>query len=451
MSIVIAVPYFPGSNGDIDTISKIEKAGMIAKPIYFHYNNLERLKDNSNELLKCAGAVIPGGFPYEDRLGFGKIPSVIQEFSKAIRRMVDDGKPVLAFCSGNQIAHMVGLAFPKESAYKVKMLENICDKNGKIIHNNFLNKIVYTKLQCKPNRTAFTFLFKKNEVIPEIIAHGGGRFFADNETLKYIHENGLIITKYCNKNGEIIDNFPTNPNGSILNIESITNVRGNLKIGMCHNERSLNSLTKSRSNLVFDSMREYIKAKCPDLSFNIIKQEFDIIKNYSYLKFDCEEYLDVYIEMLTDDNELATAKLFLGKEFNINRRKLIRIGLKKNVDLNQAKKIIQELAKLDVLDGIMLKKDVPSFKLNNFVYKFEVVSRENGKIKRKFSRYNEIIEGFLEKHIEIPELNVQGQNLFLQVQRNDLLKNLVKQIAIGKVWFFKNSYDKEYAIKRLLH
>ena len=37
-------------------------------------------------------------------------------------------------------------------------------------------------------------------------------------------EEEVLYPRYCDASGEVVDNFPTNPNGSMLNIESITNL-----------------------------------------------------------------------------------------------------------------------------------------------------------------------------------------------------------------------------------
>src|SRR3989344_5575453 len=140
MKPVIAVPYFPGSNGDVDSIARIREFGMEPLPLYFHIGDQRRLAANAVILAQQVdGAVLPGGFPYEDRIDFGVIPAKIKPFAKALRTLVDAGKPVLAFCSGNQIAQQMGLAFPPNSPYHVAMLRNICDTGGNVAYEGFLD------------------------------------------------------------------------------------------------------------------------------------------------------------------------------------------------------------------------------------------------------------------------------------------------------------------------
>lgn len=127
----IAVPYFPGSNGDIDVLyriageiveGKLKGLGMEPVPLYFHYGDDVTLEKNAKLLRDCDGAVLPGGFPYEDRLGFGIIPSRIGQFTYALHNLVDSGKPVIAFCAGNQMAHAMGLAFREPILFTTKLI-----------------------------------------------------------------------------------------------------------------------------------------------------------------------------------------------------------------------------------------------------------------------------------------------------------------------------------------
>ena len=86
------------------------------------------------------------------------------------------------------------------------------------------------------------------------MAHGEGRFVLR----KGLYEHLKKTTKSLNivmKNGEIIDQFPTNPNGSEKNIAAVCNVDGNIMAIMPHPERSKNG------DKIFKSMKSYISKK----------------------------------------------------------------------------------------------------------------------------------------------------------------------------------------------
>ncbi len=452
MKPVIAVPYFPGSNGDHDAISRIQDFGMEALRLYFHIGDEGRLAENAQILAtQVDGAIMPGGFPYEDRLGFGRVPAKIAPFTNALRALVNSGKPVMAFCSGNQVAHAMDLLFDEGSPYKVRMLPNICDRDGKIVYEGFLDARVPIKLVCPPERTAFTRLYKKGEVMDGIIDHGGGRVWADKATLRYLLDNGMVVTQYTDRDGRAIDNFPVNPNGSMLNIEALTNRRGNLHIGMVHHERLLNALRSDRANLVFESMRGFIEDGCPDLSAQ--SRWFDIpirLKDYSYLSPDLDptRTVDIYIKMLTDDNEQRTAELFLGGEVSLARRRLLRLELSSRVDERSMRSVVTELARLDFLDGIMLKKDLPTVTSNGRgVLRYQKVTPSGD---RDFRELSSVVEGFDIEHRRVDLPNPHGHSVKRQLQRSVYLAGLVTNVVAGEAWFFQNEQDKTRALEELL-
>ncbi|MBI4170739.1 MAG: phosphoribosylformylglycinamidine synthase subunit PurQ [Candidatus Aenigmarchaeota archaeon] len=453
MKPVIAVPYFPGSNGDEDGKTRIRDFGMEPLPLYFHFGDETRLEENAAIMKQTDGAFLCGGFPYEDRLGFGRVPAKIRQYADALRQMADEGKPILAVCSGNQIAHAMRLAFPKGSPYKASMLPSIYDKDGKIVWTRFYDKVVHTKLVCEPERTAFTRSFERNAVMPQIVDHGGGRFWADEETLQYLLDNGLIVTQYCAEDGVVTDNFPVNPNGSMLNIESITNKRGNVKMGMCHDERKVNALCNDEAAESFLSMREYIEDGCPDLNIHAKPQDIPIrLKDYSYLcpTLDQARTYDIYIKMLTDDNERTTAQLFLGAGFDIDRRRLICLELAGGTSIEDAKDVMKEIAAMDFLDGIMLKKDLPSVTRDGQpVFTYEVVGKEGNALIRDFTTRNEIVEGFPVTYEDVPLPNPHAYVVKKRLRKNPRLRDLVTNVQTGAVFFFPDERSKKAALEKL--
>jgi len=449
---VIAVPYWPGSNGDFDAVNRIRNYEMNAEPLYFHFGNERRLEENMRRLAGCDGAFIPGGFPYEDRLGFGRVPASIKQFSDAMVKMAQDGKPVLAICAGDQIAQTMRLAF-SGTPYKVSMLPNIYDRHGEILYDGFLDRVVHTRLVSAPERNAFTRNYSRNEVMPQVIDHGGGRFWADTKTLQYLLDNDLILKQYCDEDGNVVDNFPTNPNGSMLNIESITNLRGNLKLGMCHDERTTNALYQDRANLSLESMREYIEDGCPDLGVHAHSRTGEIpirLKDYSYLspRLDPSRTYDIYVKMLTDDNERTTAQLFLGAD--IDRRRLIRLELR-DANIEDAKRALVEIAKMDILDGIMLKKDLPYIVgPDGRVLSYEVVDRSAGRVNRAFVEQPTIVEGFPVLHEDVPAPNPKAYGLKQRFRENSML-GMVTNVQTGSVFFFPDEASRQKAVEELFY
>lgn len=450
MRPVIAIPYFPGSNGDEDAIREVNRHGMRAEPLYFHFGDDRRLEDNAKAMTQMDGSFLCGGFPYEDRLGFGRVPAKIKQYADAVRQMVDNGKPVIAVCSGDQIAHSMQLAFPGGSQYRVSMLPNICDRDGKIVRDGFYDKVVHTTLACNPERTAFTRCYNPGQVMPQIVDHGGGRFWADRATLDCLTGNGLVVKRYCDERGNVVDNFPVNPNGSMLNIESVTNMRGNVKLGMCHDERHVNALRDDEAQLSLVSMREFIEDGCPDLSHLARKQDIPVVlKDYSYLSpvLDPSRTYDIYIRMLTDDNERNTAQLFLGG--GIDRRRLIRLELASG-DIEDAKRAMEEIASMDFLAGIMLKKDLPSVQGSGTpVFTYEVTGKEGNRLVRSYTEHADVVEGFPVSHEDVPSPNPKAYVLKEKLLRNPNLRGKITNVQTGSVFFFHDERSRDAAVELL--
>lgn len=69
------------------------------------------------------------------------------------------------------------------------------------------------------------------------VAHGEGRYYANNVTLENLVANKQIVYRYCNEAGNIT-NTADNPNGASLNIAGICNREKNVIGMMPHPERA---------------------------------------------------------------------------------------------------------------------------------------------------------------------------------------------------------------------
>lgn len=95
------------------------------------------------------------------------------------------------------------------------------------------------------------------------IAHGEGRYFADEKTLDDLEANNQVIYKYCDENGQIT--AAANPNGAIRNIAGICNAERNVFGMMPHPERAASSaLGNTDGRIVIQSL--LMAAKTPSLA-----------------------------------------------------------------------------------------------------------------------------------------------------------------------------------------
>ena len=202
------VVVFPGSNCDQDMIYVLET---------LYGQEVVSLWHKDTDLQDCECIVLPGGFSYGDYLRSG----AIARFSPIMEKIIEfanNGGYVLGVCNGFQILCESGLL------------------PGALLHNNshkFICKNVY--LSTQNNDTCATRDIDQEPLcIP--IAHGEGRYFADTHTLKQLNDNGQVLFRYCDEDGNIT--AESNPNGAVENIAGISNASGNVFGMMPHPERA---------------------------------------------------------------------------------------------------------------------------------------------------------------------------------------------------------------------
>jgi len=199
------VVVFPGSNCDRDMQDAL--AQDLGKEVIMLWH-----KDKDLSMFTTDDCIVlPGGFSYGDYLRCG----AIARFSPMMQSVIDfanRGGKVLGICNGFQILCESGL------------LPGVLLQNA---NQQFICKNVFIK-------NAATGALK----IP--IAHGEGRYFADQKTLDTLEANGQIIFTYCDENGNEAEG--SNPNGATKNIAGISNAVKNVFGMMPHPERATSSV-----------------------------------------------------------------------------------------------------------------------------------------------------------------------------------------------------------------
>lgn len=220
------VVTFPGSNCDHDM-------HYVLKHVL--QQDVVSLWHKDTDLQGCEAVVLPGGFSYGDYLRSG----AIARFSPIMERVMDfarKGGYVLGICNGFQI---------------------LCEARllpGALLHNDtrkFVCKNVHLKVQTTD--TAFTALCKPGQVLKVPVAHGEGRYFADEATLKELERQDRVLFRYCDRNGNV--DAASNPNGSAGNIAGICNAERNVFGLMPHPERcSEEVLGNEDGRVLFESL-----------------------------------------------------------------------------------------------------------------------------------------------------------------------------------------------------
>jgi phosphoribosylformylglycinamidine synthase len=85
------------------------------------------------------------------------------------------------------------------------------------------------------------------------IAHGEGNYFADEDTIQALEDEGRILFRYTDADGKTTPE--ANPNGSLNNIAGIMNKRGNVFGMMPHPERASDAVLGNTDGLgIFASL-----------------------------------------------------------------------------------------------------------------------------------------------------------------------------------------------------
>jgi len=303
----IAVVQFPGSNCERETILAVERAGMQAQEFLWNEPR-ERLAD-------FHGFIIVGGFSYEDRSRAGAI-AALDPIMQGIKQQSLLGKPVLGICNGAQILVETGLVPGLErNQLGMVLTDNKRIQQGKVLGTGFYNAWVNMRLAEGYQWNAFTRHLAPKKILHVPVAHAEGRFVIPPVLLAEIERNGLHVLQYCDASGEIIDEFPVNPNGSVHNIAAITNKTGNVMAIMPHPERTPNG------DAIFKSMRDYIVDGYVTHPVTLDYQpRVSAIKKYQMPATACEWVVDL---MMTDNHAMSVENALQRSGISVRIKRFI--------------------------------------------------------------------------------------------------------------------------------
>jgi phosphoribosylformylglycinamidine synthase I len=306
MNVSIAVIQFPGSNTERETLMACRRVGL--SPVEFLWN------EPVEKLSVFDGYVIVGGFAYEDRSRAGVI-AALDPIMTQIKIEAEKGKPILGICNGAQILVESGL-LPGLDDHRVgiALTDNKRVKGRHLLGVGYYNTWANLQMSAPSNRCAFTRHLKTGDWINVPLAHGEGRFVVPDELLEKMISNDQTVFQYCDDSGNVVDEFPTNPNGSMYNLAAVCNARGNVMAMMPHPERTENG------DAIFSSMKEFIKNGNPvsDHTLSFDRPHYKVA-NYE-TNGDSSEWV---IDMTITDNEAASvhnALNHLGFDVSISRQ-----------------------------------------------------------------------------------------------------------------------------------
>lgn len=230
------VLHAPGTNRDRDVALALDLAGADSQIATVADVARGAVAMQAFQLL-----LLPGGFSYGDDLGAGRLWALELRhvLHDQLEAFVASGRPVLGICNGFQALVKSGLlpgpqAPATQGAFapqRVSLARNA--------RSQFECRWVH--LQADPACGSPWLADLRGRTLTCPVAHGEGRFVADDAELAALHARGGIALRYVDAAGQRPgadggDGYPANPNGSLMDIAGICNAAGNVLGLMPHPE-----------------------------------------------------------------------------------------------------------------------------------------------------------------------------------------------------------------------
>jgi phosphoribosylformylglycinamidine synthase len=205
--VKVAVVRFPGSNCDADAWHAARDAG----------HTVEFVWHRSTDLCGAEVVVLPGGFAYGDYLRAGAIAR-FSPVMKAVEAHAKAGGLLLGICNGFQVLCEAGIL------------------PGALARNAGLAFVCrWVTVRVETTDTPFTARYRRGQELRVPVAHGEGRYVADDATLDRLEREDRVVFRYTG----------SNPNGALRDIAGITNEGRNVVGMMPHPERAAEALLGS--------------------------------------------------------------------------------------------------------------------------------------------------------------------------------------------------------------
>ena len=229
-----------GTNRDLDVAEALSLCG--AEPEIVALNSL---RASQRRWLDYQMLVLPGGFSYADALGAGKLLAIDMQsyFTEEIQKFVMAGKPVIGICNGFQALVKAGL-LPGNGGTSREQKGESKTKHGK--ESATLTFNVRGHFECRwvtvrPVSQKCLWTKGLTELVECPIAHGEGNFQVSDQTfLSTLAFHDQVALVYVQPDGTSANGvYPTNPNGSRLDIAGICSPQGNVLGLMPHPENHI--------------------------------------------------------------------------------------------------------------------------------------------------------------------------------------------------------------------
>ena len=216
----VSVVVFPGSNG-------AEDAAYVYRDLLNQEVNL--IWHQEEDLKKPDVLVIPGGAAFGDYLRPGALTQG-SPILGPIRKFARDGGPTIGIGNGFQIL------------CEMQILPGVLLQNPSM---HFMSRNVFLTVQHI--KTPFTKNYEQDEIITLPIACSYGRYYADKRAIRDMEENGEVVMRFCDREGDIDERDPFN--GCLNSIAGIASRHSNVLGLICHPERACEKMMGSEEGL----------------------------------------------------------------------------------------------------------------------------------------------------------------------------------------------------------
>ncbi|MBQ9283819.1 MAG: phosphoribosylformylglycinamidine synthase, partial [Acidaminococcaceae bacterium] len=262
----VFIPVFPGQNCEYDTARAFDLAGAESHVFIIRNLTAQAIEETIQAMVKGIREsqiiMLPGGFSAGDEPdGSGKFiatmfrnPRITEAVNDLLRNR--DGL-MLGICNGFQALIKLGLVPYGE----IRPLE---ENSPTLTFNTIgrhISQMVYTRITS--NKSPWFNLVQPGDIHAIAVSHGEGRFYAPEETIRELFQNGQVATQYVDLRGTPTMASPENPNGSLYAIEGITSPDGRILGKMGHSERYIPGLMQNiygeKDQHIFESGVRYFK------------------------------------------------------------------------------------------------------------------------------------------------------------------------------------------------
>ena len=241
----VFIPVFPGTNCEFDSARAFERAGAKVRTQIFrnlHEAGIRESVQAFSEAIRDAQILFfPGGFSAGDEPDGSAMFFATAFQNETIREAVNDllqqrDGLALGICNGFQALIKLGLVPHGEILGQKKDSPTLTYNTV----GRHISKMAYTKVVS--NKSPWLALAEPGGVYTCPASHGEGRFVANEEWIRKLQENGQIATRYCDPEGNCVEDEYWNINGSMFQIEGITSPDGRVFGKMAHAERRGNGV-----------------------------------------------------------------------------------------------------------------------------------------------------------------------------------------------------------------